>query len=175
MKVGTWYLWTTVRPTCVVEAWAHFSLFWRQTRAARTQSPRVLQLHTDVWKLTRDTSFNHYWSPWAPWPRKSPGQYKPGPPSLFCFFTQLSERRSVAVQLTFSLFSILLLLNSPRGANLSFYSTSMEERCSLQLTSPGKPPPNPSSKMQTSVSFLFHSFLCIFACDLPWISGLLMR
>ena len=77
-------------------------LFWRQTRASRTQSPRLLQRHTEVWKLTRDTSFNHYWSLWAPWPMSSPGQHKPSSPFLLSLSTQPSERRSVAVQLTFS-------------------------------------------------------------------------
>ena len=96
-----------------------FSLFWRQTRASRTQFPRVLQRHTEVWKPTGtqvSTTIDHS-GPHDPW-----GHQANISPVLHSFF--------------------LFRLNSPRGAHLSFCSTSMEEKCSLQLTSPGKPPPN---------------------------------
>ena len=73
-----------------------------------------------------DTTFNHYWSLCAPGPMRSPGQYKPSPPSL----------RSLLTHLFYS---------TLRGAHLSFCSSSMEERCSFPAHKPGKRPPYSSS------------------------------
>ena len=58
-----------------VQAWKPHVQFgvlpeWRNSVS---QEP---QHHTEVWKPTGDTSFNYYWSLWAPWPVRSPGQYK---------------------------------------------------------------------------------------------------
>ena len=94
-NVGTWYLWTTVRPTCVVRAWPHD--LCSGDKPEPPELPGCLNV-TQRWKPTGDTSFNHYWSLWAPW-----GQYKPSSPFLLPLSTQPSERRSAAVQLTFSI------------------------------------------------------------------------
>ena len=119
--VGTWYLWTTVRPTCVVQAWNTCSLFWRQTR-----EPPELNFN---FKSHRGVN---YWSLWAPWPMRSPDQYKPSSPPLLPLSTQPSERRSEAVQLTFSVNSTQLSERSPPLFLLNFNGGEVEERCHLQ-------------------------------------------
>ena len=80
--------------TCVGQIQSTCSLFWRQTRAFRNQSPRVLETShrdekTDRRHKCQPLLVNHYW----PWPMRSPGQYRPShPPPLLPLSTQPSER-----------------------------------------------------------------------------------
>ena len=92
--VGTWYLWTTVRPTCVVKSLRpHVLCSGDKPEPPELSIPGCLQPHTEVRKPTGDTSFNRYWSLWAPWPMRSPGRYKvSSPPSLFFYATLLEEK-----------------------------------------------------------------------------------
>ena len=56
----------------------------------------------------------------APWPMRSPGQYKPSSPPLLPLSMQSSERRSEAVQLTYSVNSTQLSERSPPLFLLNF-------------------------------------------------------
>ena len=46
--VGTGYLWTTVRPTCVVQAWSTCSLFWRNQSSQNSVSQGASMSHRGV-------------------------------------------------------------------------------------------------------------------------------
>ena len=76
-------------------------------------------LHTEAWKLTVDTTFNHCWSLWALWPMRSPGQYKPSPPSLCWLFLLNPPRGEVWLSI-----SPLFLLNLNGGEVQLSSSTS---------------------------------------------------
>ena len=87
-SVGTRYLCTTLRPTWVVKS--------LKPHVPLSGENQTLQNVTEVWKPPRDTSFNSYWSLWAPWPVRSPVQYNACSHSLLSLLYNPSEGRRLS-------------------------------------------------------------------------------
>ena len=148
LLVGTWFWWTKFG--LHVQAWKPHVQFGVLLSKVVSQEP---QYHTEVWKPTGDTSFNYHWSPWAPWPVRSPGQYKACSPPLLSLSSTVSSRGAHRL--------FTNPLRGPRAAQpiscnaagcpAGLLTSSlliqlyMEESCSFQLISPRKPPRNTSS------------------------------
>ena len=137
--VGTWYLWTTVRPTCVVKSWPHIFFVLETNQSLQNSvSQGASTSHRGV-KTDRGHNFNittiGHSGPHDPWGHQANVSQVPPLFSLFRLFQ-------------------LIRLNSPRGEVwllqlTCFCSTSVEERCSFSAhPARGNPPKlyQPSSR-----------------------------
>ena len=124
--VGTWYLWTTVWPTCVVKPWPHVFFVLETNQSLQNSVSKwcfnVTQRCENRPGTQLSTTLGHS-GLHDPWGHQANISQVPPSSSSFDSSTQLSKRRSVA---------------SP--AHLSFCSTSMEQRCSFPVSQRGKLP-----------------------------------